>query len=149
LKYIVLFLFLLFLDLFSKYYVSNFISDSMTLIPFIDLLVTSNTGIAFSLFSSSDQTIKIILIMVTFLALLFLGNEFRNAQSSTYKYALILIISGGFGNFFERIIRGAVTDFLHLRIEKFSFFVFNLADLFITLGAVVIFIQWIRLRKIK
>lgn len=148
-KYIVLFLFLLFLDLFSKYYVSNFISDSMTLIPFIDLLVTSNTGIAFSLFSSSDQTIKIILIMVTFLALLFLGNEFRNAQSSTYKYALILIISGGFGNFFERIIRGAVTDFLHLRIEKFSFFVFNLADLFITLGAVVIFIQWIRLRKIK
>ena len=147
-KYIVLFLFLLFLDLFSKYYVSNFISDSMTLIPFIDLLVTSNTGIAFSLFSSSDQTIKIILILVTFLALLFLGNEFRNAQSSTYKYALILIISGGFGNFFERIMRGAVTDFLHLRIEKFSFFVFNLADLFITLGAIVIFIQWIRLRKI-
>ena len=148
-KYIVLFLFLLFLDLFSKYYVSNFISDSMTLIPFIDLLVTSNTGIAFSLFSSSDQTIKIILILVTSLALLFLGNEFRNAQSSTYKYALTLIVSGGFGNLFERILRGAVTDFLHLRIEKFSFFVFNLADLFITLGAIVIFIQWIRLRKIK
>ena len=148
-KYIVLFLFLLFLDLFSKYYVLNFISDSMTLIPFIDLLVTSNTGIAFSLFSSSDQTIKIILILVTSLALLFLGNEFRNAQSSTYKYALTLIISGGLGNLLERILRGAVTDFLHLRIEKFSFFVFNLADLFITLGAIVIFIQWIRLRKIK
>ena len=148
-KYIVLFLFLLFLDLFSKYYVLNFISNSMTLIPFIDLLVTSNTGIAFSLFSSSDQTIKIILILVTSLALLFLGNEFRNAQSSTYKYALTLIVSGGFGNLFERILRGAVTDFLHLRIEKFSFFVFNLADLFITLGAIVIFIQWIRLRKIK
>ena len=127
----------------------NFISDSMTLIPFIDLLVTSNTGIAFSLFSSSDQTIKIILILVTSLALLFLGNEFRNAQSSTYKYALTLIISGGLGNLLERILRGAVTDFLHLRIEKFSFFVFNLADLFITLGAIVIFIQWIRLRKIK
>ena len=147
-KYIVLFLFLLFLDLFSKYYVLNFISDSMTLIPLIDLLVTSNTGIAFSLFSSSDQTIKIILILVTSLALLFLGNEFRNAQSSTYKYALTLIISGGLGNLLERILRGAVTDFLHLRIEKFSFFVFNLADLFITLGAIVIFIQWIRLRKI-
>ena len=127
----------------------NFISDSMTLIPLIDLLVTSNTGIAFSLFSSSDQTIKIILILVTSLALLFLGNEFRNAQSSTYKYALTLIISGGLGNLLERILRGAVTDFLHLRIEKFSFFVFNLADLFITLGAIVIFIQWIRLRKIK
>ena len=132
-KYIVLFLFLLFLDLFSKYYVLNFISDSMTLIPF----------------SSSDQTVKIILILVTSLALLFLGNEFRNAQSLTYKYALTLIISGGFGNLFERILRGEVTDFLHLRIEKFSFFVFNLADLFITLGAIVIFIQWIRLRKIK
>ena len=105
-KYIVLFLFLLFLDLFSKYYVLNFISDSMTLIPFIDLLVTSNTGIAFSLFSSSDQTVKIILILVTSLALLFLGNEFRNAKSLTYKYALTLIISGGFGNLFERILRG-------------------------------------------
>ena len=146
-QYITLFLFLLFLDLFSKYYVSNFISDSMTLLPFIDLLVTNNTGIAFSLLSSSSEIIKVILIIIIITALLFIINEFKKSESPALKYGFIFILSGGFGNLLERIFRGSVTDFLHLRIENFSFFVFNLADLFITLGAIVIIIQWIENQK--
>ncbi len=119
----------------------------MTLLPFIDLLVTSNTGIAFSLFSSSSEIIKVILIIIIMLALLFIINEFKKSESPALKYGFIFILSGGFGNLLERIFRGSVTDFLHLRIENFSFFVFNLADLFITLGAIVIIIQWIENQK--
>ena len=52
--------------------------------------------------------------------------------------ALSLIIAGALGNIVDRIIDGRVTDFLHLEVADFSFFIFNLADAFITLGAILI-----------
>ena len=54
------------------------------------------------------------------------------------KLALSLIIAGALGNIVDRIVDGRVTDFLHLEIANFSFFIFNLADAFITLGAILI-----------
>tara|TARA_B100001057_G_scaffold75203_1_gene69888 strand:- start:9549 stop:9830 length:282 start_codon:yes stop_codon:yes gene_type:complete len=90
---------------------------------------------------------QLMLILVILCALLFLFNEFRNSRIPIQKNALIFILAGGVGNFIERVYRGAVTDFLHLRIETFSFFIFNLADLFISVGAVVIIFQWIRSQK--
>ena len=49
-----------------------------------------------------------------------------------------LIIAGALGNIIDRTIDGKVTDFLHLEISNFSFFILNLADAFITLGAILI-----------
>ena len=146
-KYFFLFSLLLFLDLFSKYMVTSFPQNSVTLLPFLDLIVTNNSGIAFSIFSTSGDFIQLMLILIILCALLFLFNEFRNSRIPTQKNALIFILAGGVGNFIERVYRGAVTDFLHLRIESFSFFIFNLADLFISVGAVVIIFQWIRSQK--
>ena len=146
-KYLILFSLLLFLDLFSKYMVTSFPPNSVTLLPFLDLIVTNNSGIAFSIFSTSGDFIQLMLILIILCALLFLFNEFRNSRIPIQKNALILILAGGVGNFIERVYRGAVTDFLHLRIETFSFFIFNLADLFISVGAVVIIFQWIRSQK--
>ena len=54
------------------------------------------------------------------------------------KIALSFITGGAFGNILDRINDGKVTDFLHLKVMDFSFFVFNLADLFITIGAILI-----------
>ena len=127
--------------------VTNFPPNSVTLLPFLDLIVTNNSGIAFSIFSTSGDFIQLMLILVILCALLFLFNEFRNSRIPIQKNALIFILAGGVGNFIERVYRGAVTDFLHLRIETFSFFIFNLADLFISVGAVVIIFQWIRSQK--
>ena len=55
-----------------------------------------------------------------------------------YKIALSFIVSGAIGNVLDRINDGSVTDFLHLKIYNYSLFVFNLADAFITIGAVLI-----------
>lgn len=127
--------------------VTSFPQNSVTLLPFLDLIVTNNSGIAFSIFSTSGDFIQLMLILIILCALLFLFNEFRNSRIPIQKNALIFILAGGVGNFIERVYRGAVTDFLHLRIESFSFFIFNLADLFISVGAVVIIFQWIRSQK--
>jgi len=127
--------------------VTSFPPNSVTLLPFLDLIVTNNSGIAFSIFSTSGDFMQLMLILVILCALLFLFNEFRNSRIPIQKNALIFILAGGVGNFIERVYRGAVTDFLHLRIETFSFFIFNLADLFISVGAVVIIFQWIRSQK--
>ena len=127
--------------------VTSFPPNSVTLLPFLDLIVTNNSGIAFSIFSTSGDFIQLMLILIILCALLFLFNEFRNSRIPIQKNALIFILAGGVGNFIERVYRGAVTDFLHLRIETFSFFIFNLAGLFISVGAVVIIFQWIRSQK--
>lgn len=127
--------------------VTSFPPNSVTLLPFLDLIVTNNSGIAFSIFSTSGDFMQLMLILVILCALLFLFNEFRNSRIPIQKNALIFILAGGVGNFIERVYRGAVTDFLHLRIETFSFFIFNIADLFISVGAVVIIFQWIRSQK--
>ena len=61
-----------------------------------------------------------------------------NETRYRYKIALSFIVSGAIGNVLDRINDGSVTDFLHLKIYNYSLFVFNLADAFITIGAVLI-----------
>ena len=55
-------------------------------------------------------------------------------NSGLKKYSLILVIGGALGNFYDRIFYGAVPDFIDFHINNFHWFIFNLADIFITLG---------------
>ena len=54
------------------------------------------------------------------------------------KYALSIITAGAYGNIIDRAIDNKVTDFLHLEVLNFSFFIFNFADAFITVGAILL-----------
>jgi len=118
------------------------------LIPyFLDYFLTKNTGIALSLFSSSGNITQIVLLVFIFLALIFLTYTFLKTRDQVQKVGLLFVLSGGFGNFIERLLYGAVTDYLHLRIGTTSLFVFNFADFLITLGAVLIIFIWIREEK--
>mgnify|MGYP005643762153 FL=1 len=144
-KFFLLFLALLGIDLGIKWYLNNENIDSITLIPyFLDYFLTKNTGIALSLFSSSSSFTQIFLLILIFIALIFLTYTFLKTQDITQKIGLLLVLSGGFGNFIERLFYGSVTDYLHLRIGTTSLFVFNFADFLITLGAVLIIVIWIR-----
>ena len=144
-KFFLLFLALLGIDLGIKWYLNNENIDSITLIPyFLDYFLTKNTGIALSLFSSSSSFTQIFLLILIFIALLFLTYTFLKTQDITQKIGLLFVLSGGFGNFIERLFYGSVTDYLHLRIGTTSLFVFNFADFLITLGAVLIIVIWIR-----
>ena len=147
-KFFLLFLAFLGIDLSLKWYLNNANIESITLIPyFLDYFLTKNTGIALSLFSSSGNITQIVLLVFISLALIFLTYTFLKTQDKIQKMGLLLVLSGGFGNFIERLLYGAVTDYLHLRIGTTSLFVFNFADFLITLGAVLIIFIWIKEEK--
>ena len=144
-RYLVSFLILLAIDLVVKYVLNTSNIESITLIPlFLDFYLTKNTGIALSLFSSSGNLTQIFLTITIFVALMFLVYTFYTTKDKMQKIGLTLVLSGGFGNFLERLFFGSVTDYLHLRIGTNSLFVFNLADFFITLGAIIIILVWLR-----
>ena len=137
------FLVLLSTDLGIKYFVNSEEYSSFTLIPsLLDFYIVKNTGVAFSFLSSSNLFIQILLILVITAALAFLVHSFFNTKDKLQKIALLLIISGGFGNFIERLIFGSVTDYLYLHLGNISLFVFNFADLLITIGACIIIFVW-------
>ena len=144
-NFLLLFLTLLGIDLSIKWYLNTASIESITLIPyFLDYFLTKNTGIALSLFSSSDSFTQILLLIFIFLALAFLTYTFLKTEDKSQKLGLLLVLAGGFGNFIERFFYGSVTDYLHLRIGTNSLFVFNFADFLITMGAVLIVFIWIR-----
>ena len=136
-----LIIFLVILDLFSKNYaVNNFLfgQSYSTLIPFIDFLVIYNSGIAFGIFDGYGNLASNFLLVITIFILIYLIRLLAKEKFQIAKLALSLIIAGALGNIIDRTIDGKVTDFLHLEISNFSFFIFNLADAFITLGAILI-----------
>ena len=105
-QFLVVFLVLLSIDLGIKYYLNSQEFDSFTLIPFLlDFLLVKNTGVAFSLLSSSNMLIQSALILIIMTALGFLIYSFFKTTDNLQKIALVLIISGGFGNFIERLFK--------------------------------------------
>ena len=143
-KFFFVFVILLLVDLGIKYCVNTQDYSTFTIIPSVlDFLFVKNTGVAFSFLSSSNILIQGALILIIVCALAFLIYSFFNAKGSLEKTAFTLIISGGFGNLIERIISGYVTDYLYLHLGNFSLFVFNFADLLITIGACIIIFLWL------
>ena len=141
LSYSVLIILLVVLDAFSKNYAVNnflFAQSYTTFIPFIDFLLIYNSGIAFGIFDGYGNLASNLLLVITIFILIYLIRLLVKEEVKIAKFALSLIIAGALGNIIDRFIDGKVTDFLHLEIGSFSFFIFNLADAFITVGAILI-----------
>ena len=141
LSYPVLIFLLVVLDLFSKDYAANnflFAQSYSTFIPFIDFLLIYNSGIAFGIFDGYGNLASNLLLVITIFILIYLIRLLVKEKVPIAKFALSLITAGALGNIIDRFIDGKVTDFLHLELGSFSFFIFNLADAFITLGAILI-----------
>ena len=141
LSYSVLIILLVVLDAFSKNYAVNnflFAQSYTTFIPFIDFLLIYNSGIAFGIFDGYGNLASNFLLVITIFILIYLIRLLIKEEVKIAKFALSLIIAGALGNIIDRFIDGKVTDFLHLEFGSFSFFIFNLADAFITLGAILI-----------
>ena len=141
LSYPVLIILLVVLDLFSKDYAANnflFAQSYTTFIPFIDFLLIYNSGIAFGIFDGYGNLASNLLLVITIFILIYLIRLLVKEKIQIAKFALSLITAGALGNIIDRFIDGKVTDFLHLEFGSFSFFIFNLADAFITLGAILI-----------
>ena len=132
------------IDYFSKQYALIF-DQNYVLNSFITIYKMNNYGIAFSLFNELEGLGQLILNIVIFFILAFIAKElFTNLVSSNlYLIGLSLILGGGSANFIDRYDNSAVTDFIILHYKDIYFpAVFNIADLSISIGAVLIIIYY-------
>ncbi len=132
------------IDYFSKQYALLF-DQNYVLNSFITIYKMNNYGIAFSLFNELEGVGQLILNIVIFFILAFIAKElFTNLVSSNlYLIGLSLILGGGTANFIDRYDNSAVTDFIILHYKDTYFpAVFNIADLSISIGAVLIIIYY-------
>ena len=131
---------LVIIDFFIKNFALNNLVPFETIyfLPFLNFYLTFNTGIAFSMFDSGPGLSSYILLFIGILIVIFLVKQLLNETNKQSQIALVLIIGGALGNILDRAGDGAVTDFLHLYINNFSFFIFNPADAFICTGAMLL-----------
>jgi len=101
--------------------------------PYLNLFLIWNKGIAFGLFSIDASIIYnsiTILIGLIIITILFMMLKNKSVQ----RYFFALIVGGALGNFYDRVVYTAVPDFIDLHFYDFHWFVFNVADIFITIG---------------
>ena len=133
--FIVLLIFLI--DRFSKLYVINldkkFLDFEIFSSKFLNIHLIWNEGIAFGLLSFNQSTFyNILTIIILFIIFVIFLMVTKSVGLS--KYALLMILGGALGNIFDRIFYKAVPDFIDLHYGNFHWFIFNIADIFITVG---------------
>ena len=108
--------------------------------PFLDFILTRNTGISYGLFQSSGPLGQWVLLAVKLLAVILLWIWLARARDRLTALSLGLIIGGAIGNAIDRLAYGWVADFVFFHIStaswRFSWYVFNLADVAIVAGVI-------------
>ncbi len=136
--------FVFILDRISKIYIINLSKNSFNTelytSKFLNITLIWNEGIAFGLFSASHEYwYNFLTIVVVITALIILIMSIR--QHGIQKYFFLIVFGGALGNLYDRIFFKAVPDFIDLHVGNFHWFVFNIADIFITFG-VIMLILW-------
>lgn len=117
-------------SLFAKYFSSHI--EAIVVIPnFFEFVFVKNTGAAYGMFGGSTVVLSIVSILFIIAFIVF--DIFNHKNNWWYILGIGFIISGAIGNLVDRLFLGYVRDFISIRL--FSF-VFNLADLFITVGVI-------------
>jgi len=111
------------------------------LAPFLDLALRWNRGISFSLFAQDSATGRWLLVALTLAVTAVIAFWLLRAQAWLVGLGLGLIIGGALGNGYDRLVYGAVIDFLDLHAFGRHFFVFNLADAAINLGVALLVVD--------
>ena len=140
-KTLFLTLFLVVIDQISKYLVTAQLNlaESLEILPFLNFTLILNTGIAFSMFDDGGISGRWILVSLTSIAVIYVAYILIKEKNlhTLEILPLVLILSGGLGNLIDRVLFGYVIDFIHVFYGIYSFYVFNLADSFITIGVVI------------
>ena len=129
------------LDRLSKYYVlklSNSVEEfNIPVTSFLNFNLVWNNGIAFGLFSFNEQfyynIITLVIVLIT-LVILF----FAIKSAGVERIGFSMIFGGSLGNIFDRLYYSAVVDFIDFHINNIHWFIFNIADIFISLGVIIL-----------
>ena len=139
--YIIAIIFIL--DRLSKYFILELSNSAekfnIPITSFLNFNLVWNSGIAFGLFSFNENfyynLITLIIIVIT-LVILFLAIKSNGAE----KIGFSMIFGGSLGNIFDRLYYKAVVDFIDLHINNIHWFIFNIADIFICLGVMMLIV---------
>jgi len=102
---------------------------------FFNIFLIWNKGIAFGFFSFDQGYLyKLITLIITIVVFIIFIMMMRN--NGFKKYSLLLILGGSLGNLYDRILYAGVPDFIDFHIGELHWFIFNIADIFITLGVI-------------
>ena len=129
------------LDRLSKYFIlelSNSVEEfNIPVTSFLNFNLVWNNGIAFGLFSFNEQfyynIITLVIIIIT-LVILF----FAIKSAGVERIGFSMIFGGSLGNIFDRLYYAAVADFIDFHINNIHWFIFNIADIFISLGVIIL-----------
>lgn len=142
---------LLILDQATKYgalYILDWgATPSIAVLPFFDLTLVWNRGISYGLFAQDSGLGMTILTIVSFVAAIGFSIWLAYVDSKWLAIALGLLISGAIGNGLDRAFHGAVIDFVSLHAYGFYWYVFNIADVAIVIGVVVLLIDGVWFRR--
>tara|TARA_Y100001960_G_C14696775_1_gene839412 strand:+ start:601 stop:1092 length:492 start_codon:yes stop_codon:yes gene_type:complete len=145
--------FIFFIDRISKIYILRIAHTKgevdIYVNPFLNFILLWNKGIGFGLLSFDQSqlynliTVLIFIINVIIIYIIYKTNDFK-------IYFYLMVLGGSFGNLFDRIHYSAVPDFIDLHINDFHWFIFNIADIFISFGVIcLIFVEIIFKKKIE
>ena len=138
-KKIIIILAIFFFDRVTKIYLLNLQEDGTDIdfhiTSFLNFYLIWNTGIGFGL--ASMETNIYYHVLTAIIVIINIGLIFFLVKSkSIYAYLIALIIGGSLGNLFDRIYYYAVPDFIDLHLGNFHWCIFNVADIFITIGII-------------
>jgi len=146
-KFLIIFSIFL-IDQVSKYYIINifeFQNEAIYLSSFLNLQLIWNEGIAFGLLSFENDlyynSITFVIIIVILILLFLIKND------DQYSYFYSIIVGGALGNLIDRIRYSSVPDFIDFHISNFHWFVFNIADIFVSLGVICLIVAEIFFNK--
>ena len=122
------------------------LSNDLFLSNYLNISLMWNEGIAFGLFAFDESffynfiTLLIIIVIIIVFFLILKNEGYK-------KYSLILILGGALGNLYDRILFSAVPDFIDFHIGDFHWFVFNVADIFISIGVIIMILSEFMITK--
>ena len=136
------------IDQVSKYYIINvfeYQNEAIYLSSFLNFQLIWNEGIAFGLLSFENDlyynSITFVIIIVISILLFLIKND------DQYSYFYSMIVGGALGNLIDRIRYSSVPDFIDFHISNFHWFVFNIADIFVSLGVICLIVAEIFFNK--
>ena len=131
-------------DLLSKYIVFNNIDlyQFIKITYFFDITHIHNFGVSFGLFAGTIPSL--VLIVIGLFVTAFVSYLYLNSSDTLERWGLFIIICGAIGNIVDRTINGYVIDFLYLHINQYYWPAFNFADIYISLGIIMIIVNMVK-----
>lgn len=135
------------LDRLVKVFLLNFLQEnqlnSFRLNNFFEVTLVWNKGVSYGLFPQQSYVGQLIIIFFSLIICVWIAKFITNSDIRYRSITLILILAGASSNMIDRLIYGAVADFFHFEIATYSWYVFNIADIYIVSGLLILIYAFI------